>query len=278
LPVGGVDPLQFLQEVAGQGPVVLRRMRGGVPGWDNRGEGFRHAGLARQGGDGGPLRDSSPSAPDDRIPEFPALSQVRGATTPPKTDPGREDTEMWDHLFKTVNDVGVKATYKKTAVGSVDMSRVGGAEWGVCAGMSAIWLQKMFAGRDILSAPDRSAAGILYAKWANAQDGRGLSAEQFNQGLLTNAGLEVESTQTFGPAAAVMRMGTVHGSYYVSTGNHAMAAVTGKSGFYFFDPNGGAWKTTAQGEFEGVKAHIETYAGSSGYTPQWVVIKVAPGG
>lgn len=187
------------------------------------------------------------------------------------------EATMWDHLFSTVNDVGVKTTYTRSAVGTVDMSRVGGAEWGVCAGMSALWLKKMFAGRDILSAPDRGAAGILYAKWANAQDGQGLSAEQFNQGLLANAGLEVESSQSFGPEAAVLRMGTVHGSYYVTTGNHAMAAVSGRSGYYFFDPNGGAWKTSQQAEFEAIKAHIEGYAGSGGYTPQWVLIKVAPG-
>lgn len=179
----------------------------------------------------------------------------------------------WDHLFTTVNDVGVKATYRKTGIGTVDMSRVG-AEWGVCAGMSALWLKRMFGGRDILSAPDKGAAGILYAKWANRQDGRGLSAEQFNTGLVENAGLEIESVQSYHAANAVLAMGTVHGSYYISTGNHAMAAVTGGSGFYFFDPNGGAWKTSSQGEFEGVKGHIDGYSGTPGYNPSWLLLKV----
>ncbi|MDE3136159.1 MAG: hypothetical protein KGL59_06275 [Acidobacteriota bacterium] len=180
---------------------------------------------------------------------------------------------MWDHLFTTVNDVGVKATYRKGALGRVDMTTVK-AEWGVCAAMSAIWLKKMFTNRDILSAPDKSAAGILYSKWANRQDSRGLNAEQFNLGLVGNAGLETESVESLAADRAILSMSTIHGSYYISTGNHAMAAVTGRTGYYFFDPNGGAWKTLVLGDFNGVKGSIEAYSAVGGYNPTWLILKV----
>jgi hypothetical protein len=178
----------------------------------------------------------------------------------------------WDHVITTVNDVGVKSSYGGGGVTQLK------AQWGVCAAMSAIWLKKMFSMRDIMCAPDMVAAGALYAKWANRQDGQGLSSEQFNLGLVQNAGLDSDTVQSFSAASAVLRMGTMTGAYYISTGNHAMAAVTGPSGYYFFDPNGGAWKTLLSGKFDEVKTHIESaYAGQGGYASSWVLIKVSNG-
>ena len=179
----------------------------------------------------------------------------------------------WDHLFNTTNDVGVKATYQKTAPGSVDMSKLG-AQWGVCAAMSALWLHNMMKGRDLLSAPDMARAGMLYSKWANRQDARGLSSEQFNVGICENAGLEIESVESLGAASATLHMSALHGAYYISSGNHAMATVTGGAGYYFFDPNGGAWKTSSLGEFNEVKSFVEGYSGSAGYNPSWMILRV----
>jgi hypothetical protein len=182
---------------------------------------------------------------------------------------------MWDHLFSTVNDVGVKATYTKVAPKNVDMSKPARAEWGVCAGMSAIWLKKMFSVRDILAAPNKNFAGILYAKWANRQDARGLSAEDFNLGLVQNADLIADSVENLSGARAMLTMSAIHGSYYISTGNHAMAVVTGSPSSYFFDPNGGAWKMNSIGEFDDVKDRIEAYAKFGGYNPVWLILKVS---
>jgi hypothetical protein len=180
---------------------------------------------------------------------------------------------MWERLFTSVNDVGVKVSFGRGALGNVDMSTVR-AQWGVCAGMSAIWLKKMFSSRDILAAPDKNAAAILYAKWANRQDARGLSAEDFNTELVQNAGLEVETVESLSAARAILSMSAVHGSYYISTGNHAMAAVTKPGVSYFFDPNSGAWKTITPGDFDGVKASIEAYSAVGGYKPSWLILKV----
>ena len=184
---------------------------------------------------------------------------------------------MWDHLFSTTNDVGVKATFKKTAPGSVDMSQMR-AEWGVCAAMSALWLNNMKKGRDILSAPDKAHAGLLYAKWANAQDGRGLTSEQFNSSLCENAGLSVESVERLGAASATLRMSAVHGAYYISSGNHAMATVTGAGAYYFFDPNNGAWKTNSLGEFNDVNGWVSAYSAFGGYDPSWMILRVSRAG
>ena len=180
---------------------------------------------------------------------------------------------MWTKLFETANDVGVKVTYKKNPLGEVELSN---AQWGVCAAMSALWLKNMFTQSETDARPDKFKSGILYGKWANRQDASGLSAEQFNRYLVENAGMKILSLETLAHADAVNKMSTTPGSYYLSTTIHAMAAINRSSGYYFFDPNSGSFKTGDVSDFRGIDAFItNTYGGLSGYSANWLMLTVA---
>jgi hypothetical protein len=179
---------------------------------------------------------------------------------------------MWEIVCHTVNNVGTMATYKKTASGVADISKID-AEYGICAGMSAIWLKNMFVGRDI-DAGNMITASILYSKWKSRWKSRP-SAEIWNQWLVENAGLSQVAAHSWSSTEAVLQMKNF-GSYYISTGNHALAVVARDGGFYFFDPNVGARRTDSATDFDDVKRLIEQYSSPlyKGYKPTWVVLTV----
>jgi hypothetical protein len=151
----------------------------------------------------------------------------------------------WRRMYQTnSDDVWGQVKYKKgNAPYLINQSP------GICVGMTALWLKKMFTHGSSYSEPDQAASITLRAKWnilynsmakGEIEDVQNLVRQEAHLGLLQNAGLMREFVQWLTPAAAVTYMRHHPGSYFIFIGFHALAVVTENSGrnmgYYFSIP------------------------------------------
>jgi hypothetical protein len=180
----------------------------------------------------------------------------------------------WQMLFKTDNDVRLLSLWRKDTGrqhGNRGFYAVDGRE-GVCGGMSAMWLKNMFNARDVDCKPDPHASARIHV---NSEFFNNQSAETWNQNVLELAGLSVVTYERLPHVDAINRIMSANGSYYISTGNHAMAAVKRNSSYYFFEPATGALKTEDRDTFYRLAGELHVaYLMIPRYTIRWAIIKV----
>ena len=139
---------------------------------------------------------------------------------------------------------------------------------GICGGMSAIWLKNMFNKRDVDCSPDLHASARIHA------NSEFFNAKTWNENVLELAGLLVVATQRHACIEAIDAIMSANGSYYFSTGNHAMAAVNRNSTYYFFNPSYGALRTTDADTFRHLAQELHTgYQTIARYEALWTIIK-----
>jgi hypothetical protein len=194
----------------------------------------------------------------------------------------------WNTLFRTDNDVVLLAKFRveereQPTRALPDLpdglshhpqglptrfSATDGRE-GICGGMSAVWLKNMFNKHDVDCTPNLLASALAHA------NSEFFAAANWNDNVLDLAGLVIVEKRELDHIDAINWMMLTVGSYYISTGNHAMAAVNRNSTYYFFNPTYGALKTTEAQTFNGLAQELHTaYQEIPRYTILWTVIKV----
>ena len=172
-----------------------------------------------------------------------------------------------DHVYVTINNVGVNSKYSKSGTFKK-------AEMGVCAAMSALWLKNMHKSRPLLTKPESWAAAPVYQRAASKQDAQGWSSEKFNLEVLKNCDLNASKIQKMTPGKVIKEVQGNDGYYYLNIGNHALGFAKRDKVYFFFDPNCGLFQSRQASDID-LEGWIKATYSGAGYWSEWKLFTVS---
>ncbi len=144
-------------------------------------------------------------------------------------------------LFNLENEIGTQTTYTKGATGVADSSI------GICKALSALWCKNVLEGKSMLNTkPSTMRAALIQAKGEMTAGPKG--ADLTN--VLGPLDMKVTSILSMPGKQAIHYIGTKANLYMLRYPGHAMAAKTGKDGWFFLDPEEGLFLCSSLKSFE----------------------------